>query len=153
MTREQRVRDLIAIWQPRLGLRDWDIRYLDIPEPDHADEPEDDKHTGDDEHDAVIYRDEMELCAQIYIALDTPDEYLECLVIHELLHAVLIRIQHAAFACAGTLGDKAGVLMIDQLDNDMERAINQIATAITGIRPMFGKRLRVHHLTAWEGAA
>lgn len=136
MTREQRVRDLIAIWKPRLGISDWDIRYLDITDP------------APDGEAACVYKEEHTRRGQIYIDPEAPDTHLEALVLHELLHIVLSDLKGLAMRCAG-MGGKGSVTLMDEMDDREERAIDSIVVALCGTVPLFPSIYEGRHMAAF----
>lgn len=122
-SREQRVRDLIAHWQPRLGLQAWDIRYQDIKIPAKA-------------HNAYVARRDQERCAQVYVNPKLPDSVLEECVLHELLHIALSPAFDLAMRAA------ANQVLIDELDQRHENAIDLLVFALIGKRTVMGKALK-----------
>lgn len=140
LSREQRVRDLIAKWQPRLRLQAWDIRYVDEPLPDVE---------ATDYALACSYVMGNNLQAQVWIDPDAPDADLEALVLHELGHMVAKRVASLAEDMAASIGGKGGRALELQLHNALEILIDSYAIAITGRNPLFGKTVKQNHLTAW----
>lgn len=124
VSREQRVRDLIAHWQPRLGLQAWDIRYVDEPFPNKKDEQR---------LSACVYKEMHSKIAQIFLAENTPDEDLVGSVLHELLHITLSDLEEMAMAGAGLAG-RGSMVFMDMLELRIERAIEDVIFALTGRR-------------------
>jgi len=116
------VAQCIDKWQARLGLADWEIKF----NPDRV---------LDDNEAANMSRDRFRRLAEIGIALDCPDSQLEAGVLHELLHIVLGPVLDMAHSITGALGDqRTAPILMDQVHDLSERAIEQIVDAITGKR-------------------
>lgn len=139
MSREQRVRDLIAKWQPRLRLQAWDIRYVDEKLPDLT----------TDTSLACGYIMGYNQQAQLWIDPKAPDADLEALVLHELGHIVLFYLSELVTDMADKLGGKANEVLNAQAHGMIEVAADSYAFAITGRQPLFGKTVKRHRLTAW----
>jgi len=131
--RAQKVADLIAKWQDRLGLSGWEIRYNPDGKPDKG------KAAGMTQD---LY---LHLC-QIVIAKDCPDSELEACVLHEMLHIVTGPLGTMTKQLAGAIGDeRTGPLLLDNAHDAEERLIELLVTALTGRKQrIFGKRALKH---------
>lgn len=139
MSREQRVRDLINKWQPRLGLQSWDIRYVDEAVPKAA------------ARTAMAAANQADLTqhAQVWVDPAAPDTALENLVLHELGHIVTAPLTDFASEIAAHFGGKAAPLFLNHISNAEEVILNTYAKAITGQNPLFGKFVKDRKLSAW----
>jgi Zn-dependent peptidase ImmA (M78 family) len=104
---------VIQSLQGQLSLEAWEIDLADDFDFDHGE-------------DAYIVRQEDELVATLYINPHADKDQQDRLICHELLHLVLADMQFVA--CNGRDVDS-----MDLYSRFQERAINQLATAITGL--------------------
>lgn len=107
------------VWQERLGLRDWDVRFS----PQWLDE--DDSDDGN-----VRYRTD-EKVAVLRIHPRVTGKNVERVVVHELIHILLKDYTLLANEWAAKNGE-SGIAVLDMLHDLEERIANQLATALTG---------------------
>lgn len=109
----------LSVWQTRLGLDGWDIRFA----PEWLDE--------DDGEDANVRFRTDEKVAVVRIRPKVQGANRERLVVHELVHVLLKDYTELANESVARAG-KPGFVVMDVL-HDLEEVIcNRIATALTG---------------------
>ena len=138
VSREQRVRDLISRWQPRLRLQAWDIRFVDEALPDTLDEST---------AMACITVAGLTEMAQMWIHPDAPDADLEAIVLHELGHLVMDRLNDLVDDMAPEGSPQR--FLWTQFHAECEKIMDSYAEAITGRRPLFGSLVESQRLSAW----
>jgi len=116
------VRDLIATWQDRLGLRDWRIAPVLIP-----------ASTIDDEgRVARCYYWAEALRAKLHLAAKCEAATMEANVVHELAHLVMAETVTIAKAAANQLGPDARALTLELLEAADERAVRRWERCLCG---------------------
>jgi hypothetical protein len=128
-TLAQKVSVSIGRWQPLLNLNDWVLCAAEAWDPQG------------DEDEAYLYRQPAEQEAIIAVHPDTPDHYVDRLVVHELLHLVMGNLDMMAM-------NHRSIEVMDLYQAEQERVINLLSTTITDIgyepvHPVWRKRFEV----------
>lgn len=122
------INNVLAKWQARLGLSDWDIRY----------DPE--KGAGKDAH-ARIDLNAYRRMGQLRLAKDLPDKHIPYFIVHELLHVWLVGLREP-------ITNLYGCTAWHPVEANEEQMINALAAALTGDQwRAHGKELK--HYTAF----
>ena len=139
MSRDQRIRDLIAKWQPRLGLQAWDVRYNPA------------RKVGKGRDAEAALKRYLLLC-EIGIRKNCPDSELEAHVLHELIHVVIDPLAFKAQTMAGALCEDHTVLL-DETGDVIEAVIERLVNAMLNRRQMpYGKKAAKHFSTFMDAA-
>jgi hypothetical protein len=117
--RTTRIELLIERYQHLLRLGDWDIRLA--KEADLEAE----------EWAAVQHLPTVRIAA-IHVKDTVPDDYVESVVIHELMHLVLSPVW-TMLGHLGAKSGKGGLAIIDQMEAEFEFICDRVSHAFTGI--------------------
>jgi hypothetical protein len=103
----------VQMYATQLGLGQWTLRLGEVFDSSY-------------EEDAYVRVEHRELVATVFIDPRANDEQWERLLVHELLHLVLYDLQRLA------MNDET-IPMMDLVDLELERVINNLTNAIAGI--------------------